>query len=292
MLISFAHIVNPFKASDGSDLETAQPINFESMRIASSTSQGETLVTLMSAQYPEDIAAVPDYFHMTENLTDSVIDQANFKTPIKLPLIKPILDRLYNESTADFLIYTNVDIGLQPHFYQRVSELIASGYDALIINRRRIPAKYLSINDLPEIYQDPGKSHPGFDCFVFHRDLYPKFQLASICIGVPYIGITMAQNIFALANKYRLIEHEHLTFHIGMEVFRRRAPLEYVQYNKHEFYKAMNALRPHLSVKKLPYARQFLPIRLLKWGLHPSIPIRIALRLELQYWKTFFQSSN
>ena len=36
--------------------------------------------------------------------------KGDFQKEIKLPLIHDILERLYNASDADYLIYTNVDI--------------------------------------------------------------------------------------------------------------------------------------------------------------------------------------
>jgi hypothetical protein len=286
-MISLAHIINPFKAHEASDLKIAQPITFASMIVAKSQS-GRAKVELISAQFARDRSMVPPEFKKTSNLTRSVCDLQNFRTRLHLPIIKDILDRLYAESEADYLIYTNVDIGLQPHFYERVVDLIELGHDALIINRRRIPAKYTAPGDLSKIYQEASKSHPGFDCFVFHRSLYPNFQLASICIGVPFIGITMAQNIFALAKNYCLVTDEYLTFHLGMEIYAKRAPAEYFQFNRKQFWLAMQSLRPLLHIRKQPFYGSLLPVRLIKWGLHPNFPIRLMLILEWRNLQRYF----
>lgn len=238
-------------------------------------------VELWSAQYPEDREVVHPDFRMTRDLDRSVLDMGTFEKQMKLPLIGDIMDRLYESSDADYLIYTNVDIGVYPDFYRRIHQYIEEGLDAFIINRRRLPEHFTKVEQLSEIYDQIGKKHPGFDCFAFHRDLYPKMRLTEICIGVPFIGITFAQNLFALATNFRLFEDEILTFHIGMEIFKKRAPREYFRYNQKQFWKAMNSdLSEHLSAKKLPYSNYILPVRLVKWGLQPSIPIRLALRLE------------
>lgn len=281
-----AHIINPFNANPSSDLFTAQPITFESMRRAKERAQGKVEVELWSAQYPEDRNMIPDDFLSTRDLDRSVLDLGSFEKSMKLPLIDDIVRRLYEESDAEYLIYTNVDIGVYPEFYEKVNEFIDEGLDAFIINRRRLPAHFLEVNQLDQIYQETGKKHPGFDCFVFHRDLFKDFQLAEVCIGVPFIGITFAQNIFALSKNYRLFEDEVLTFHIGMEIFKGRAARDYFRYNRKQFWKAMNSsLNEHLSSKKWPYANKMLPIRLVKWGLQPSLPIRLGLKLE---WRRFF----
>jgi hypothetical protein len=280
-----AHIINPFNANPSSDLFTAQPITFESMRQAKKQAKNVVEVELWSAQYPEDQNMIPEGFLSTRDLDRSVLDKGTFEKQMKLPLIGDIVSRLFEESDAEYLIYTNVDIGVYPNFYEEVNRFIDEGLDAFIINRRRLPDHFTKVEQLDEIYQESGKKHPGFDCFVFHRDLFTDFQFAEVCIGVPFIGITFAQNIFALAKNYRLLEEEFLTFHIGMEIFKGRAARDYFRYNRKEFWKAMNSsLKPNLSSKKWPYADRFLPIRMVKWGLQPSLPIRLGIRLEWNRW--------
>lgn len=278
-----AHIINPFKADPDSDLYTAQPITFESMIRAKEKAKDIVEVELLSAQFKNDRKIIPADFKLTKDLSRSVQDIETFSKPIPLPLISDILDRLYEASDAEYLIYTNVDIGLYPEFYLEVNRIIDSGSDAFIINRRRLPNHFDKVNQLEEIYRLEGKKHPGFDCFVFHRNLYPQFRLAEVCIGVPFIGITFSQNLFALAKNFKLLEDEKLTFHIGEEIFAKRAPREYFHYNRKQFWKAMNSdVKEKLDTRKFPYGNQSLLIRLIKWGLQPSIPIRLALQLE---WK-------
>lgn len=247
-------------------------------------------VELMTAQFPEDINMVPEEFVSTKNLDRSVLDLGNFERKMKLPILADILQRMYEESDADYLIYTNVDIGVYPDFYTTVNKFIDEGYDAFIINRRRIPAKYTRVEEISEIYQDFGKKHPGFDCFVFHRDLFPQLQLMNICIGVPFIGITLSQNLFALSSRFKLFTEEKLTFHIGMEIIKGRAPREYFKHNQREFWKVVNGpLRNQIRLKKLPYSNWWMPFRLIRWGIQPSFPIRLMLRLEYEHFKRFLR---
>lgn len=274
-----AHIINPFIAGKDSDLYIAQPITFQSMLAARELAKNEMRIDLFSAQYEEDVSFVPPGFTLTKNLQRSVLDRADFEKKIKLPLIADILDRLYHATDAEYLIYTNVDIGLYPDFYLKVNELINSGLDSFIINRRRIPAKFTSVAQLPQIYREFGKKHPGFDCFVFHRSIYPKLKLDGICIGVPFIEISFSQNLFAHSKNFKLFENERLTFHIGMEIFRKRTPKEYFEYNRKQFWQLIQQLKPDLDLKKFPYADQPLPVRFIKWGLHPCVPIRLVLKL-------------
>jgi len=250
------------------------------MRAAKSTAEGRVKVVLWSTQFAEDRDCIPEGFMATADLPRSVQDCGKFSSKRRYPLLADILQALFDSSEAEYLIFTNVDIALMPDFYRRVDDLIASGNDSLIINRRRIPAIYDSAEQLDAMYQVKGKAHPGFDCFVFHRSLLPKFQLGHICIGVPFIGIGLAQNLFCYGKNFRLVKDEHLTFHIGMEIFKGRAPKEYFQHNRKEFWGAIARMWDDLDSRKFPYGKQWLPFRLLRWGLHPSLPIRLGLALE------------
>lgn len=247
-------------------------------------------VKLYSAQFEEDRNIAPPIFSTTRNLDRSVLDVQNFNTKLKLPLIGDILNRLYEASEAEYLIYTNVDIGLYPDFYLKVNQFIEKGLDAFIINRRRLSDKFKKCSDLEMIYRESGKSHPGFDCFVFRRDLFPKFRLAEVCIGVPFIGISLSQNLFALAKNFRLFEEEQLTFHLGEEIFAKRAPKEYVKYNQKQFWKLTNSdLKEEMNIQKFPYSNQNYILRWVKWLIQPSIPIRLCIKLELRRLSNLFR---
>lgn len=273
-MISIAHIINPVKAKEDSELFIAQPIVFEAIRKAKNFASG-CEVKLFSAQYEEDVEIIPDYFQKTINLKNAI--QISGKK--KLPLIKDILQRLHDSSTAEYFIYTNTDIIVLPQFYETVAKIIEQGYDSFIINRRRIPKIYNKVNDLPFIYSDIGKSHPGFDCFVFKRELFPKFILGEICVGIPFVEATLMHNLFAHAEKCKLFDHLHLTTHIGMNVMPKRDK-EYYQHNRKEFEKIKNELQPLLSVKKMPYAEYSFITRTAKKALNPAVFTMMNLELE------------
>ncbi len=281
---SIAHIVNLFQASETSDLKLAQEVTLASMIRAKNESKNPGLITLLSAQIEADQVMILADFMATSNLKRDVTDLHPFSNKMHLPVLKDILDRLYNESDAEYLIFSNVDIGVQPHFYDAVNEIIDAGHDAFMINRRRIEEKFNSVNQLDEMLAEKGKTHPGFDCFVFKRELYPKFSLAEVCIGVPFIEITLSQNLFCFAKNPKVFADEFLTFHIGMEVFKGRAPKEYFKYNQSEFWKAMQAIWPQLDSRKWTYGKRWFPFRIIYWGLHPCFPIRLALKLEPRRW--------
>jgi hypothetical protein len=166
-LIKIAHIINPVKVTESSDLYNAQPITFKSIIDAKQYAATNIQIVLYTTQFEEDRDIIPTGFKLLSNLTKSILDiNPNFKGK-KLPLIKDIFEKFNEVEDVDYLIYTNVDIALMPYFYDLVIDYINDGHDAIIINRRRLSKHYSSPNELHLMYADLGKSHPGFDCFIF-----------------------------------------------------------------------------------------------------------------------------
>ncbi len=215
--MKIAHIVNPVNVTEKSDLFIAQPVTFETMRRAKqfATLSNDLEVELYFTCYEEDLAIKPLGFNETKLLEKSILSYKNFDKKRKLPLIKDILDRLYESSDADYFIYTNVDIAVMPHFYTEVNSIINNGYDGFVINRRTIDEKYTSIDEIPQMYSDIGEKHPGYDCFVFRRDAYPHYDPSTACIGANWIGRVLISNLILHSKKFKLFKHKHLTFHIG-----------------------------------------------------------------------------
>lgn len=214
--MKIAHIINPVKVPRTSDLYMAQPITFESMRRARKMALKHDInIEIHYTCYEEDAGFVPNDFIPVGNLDRSVLDVGDFSRHRKLPLIKDILDRLYDKSDADYFIYTNVDISLNEGFYVEVAKIINHGCDAFVINRRTLSNKYTSISELDSMYSDKGEPHPGFDCFVFKREVYPRFDLGCVCIGANWIGRALISNLIVNSNKFKVFDDKFLTFHIG-----------------------------------------------------------------------------
>jgi len=236
-MLSIAHIINPVIADSTSDLVVAQPITFETMRIAREFAYDAVNIDLYAIQfYNEPRVPLPDIFQRTPGLTRSVADIKTFKQRKNLPLIKDILDTLYESSQADYLIYTNVDIALQPYFYKAVDMFIGQGYDAFVIDRRTITDKYTSIDQIPLMYAEIGEPHKGYDCFIIKRELYPKFKLGTICIGTAWVGRALLANMATYAARFKEFRNEHLTFHIGDScTWRNETFNDYFQENWNEY---------------------------------------------------------
>lgn len=222
--LSIAHIINPVIVPKSSDLYIAQPITFETMKLAKAQADGKVDVQQFAAFYPEDEEFVPSHLLRTRPLEQSVLDFDPIYNQRKLPLIANILERLYEASDADYFVYTNVDIGLLPHFYLALEGLIRKGYDAFIINRRTITPKEEDLYHLPLLFSEVGKKHPGSDCFVFMRSLYPDFVLGRMNIGCHFIDMSLQANYLAHAQHIAHMRDLHLTFHIGNDRVWQQSP--------------------------------------------------------------------
>ena len=250
---TLAHIINPVAAPPASDLNTAQPITFESMRVAKEFADNRCDVRFFTAQYPEDHSVLPDGFQVTPDLDRSVLDVATFQVPRKLPLISDILNRLYTASDAEYFIYTNVDIAVMPNFYATVSSIIDTGVDACVINRRTISTHYTHVDELPLMYAEVGTRHPGYDCFIFRRHVLPRFELGMVCIGAPRVGFVLVGNLICFSKRFREFAEVHLTFHIGNErQWRDPRFQDYTDHNTRETTELYQRLMPKFDRSNLP----------------------------------------
>ena len=178
-------------------------------------------VNFLATFYPEDEEIVPTWCIKTPYLTESTkygLKPDGRKTKIErhLPYFYEILDRAYETSEGcDYIIQTNADIGVQPYFYHLIKTLIEDGNDAFCINKRIVPEKFNKIEDIPIIWSTLGNPHNGHECFVFRRELYPKFDIGSICMGIPWSESTLIVNLIAYADNFKVFKNAHATFHLG-----------------------------------------------------------------------------
>ncbi len=248
-----AHIVNPVIVNKSSDLFVAQPVTFETMKRAKEFSCELVDVTFVSAQYTEDRAALPGGFRITPDLERSVLDVKSFTKKRKLPLLKDILDRLYEAAPeAEYLIYTNVDIALMPHFYLAVNDIIELGYDSFVINRRTISGRYRNVAELSFMYAEIGEPHIGHDCFIFRRDAYSDFKLGDACIGGGRVDKVLLLNLICNSNKFEEFTDLHLTFHIGDARIAAINTPEQLEYRFHNHTELKKVFKYYKNQKKLP----------------------------------------
>ena len=279
-MMKIVHIINPVLAPVGTELSIIQPITFETMRAAKMFASSQIQVELCAVCFEEDRPIIPDFFNQISILQKSVRDIGNLSLKKKLPFIKEILELGSIATDAEWIIYTNADICLMPHFYLLVQEIINDGHDAALITRRRISKKYNDKSQIPFMYSEIGGAHPGYDCFIFHRSLVSKFLLDGVCIGVPFIEVSLLHNFIAFATKLRHIDNLHLTFHIGMEVM---PPIDrdLYDYNRNNYEENIKPkLIPKLKAENFPnYHLPFFQ-RILKGMLNPCYSTALLLELE------------
>ena len=75
------------------------------------------VIDLRTTQYDEDRAIIPEGFKVLSNLQQSVLDANQKLQGRKMPLIADIIKKASDEAPAEYIIYTNADIGLMPYFY-------------------------------------------------------------------------------------------------------------------------------------------------------------------------------
>lgn len=241
--LSFVHIINPFSVYPGSQEFFSQQLTFITMRNARLFADKKPVVQLASAQFSQDRDMIPPDFMKTRDLERSILDYGTFQPPKKLPFLIDILTHAHAEFDADYVIYTNTDIHLQPHFYRLLPELIAGGPCSFTITRRTLIHPYHRYADLPRMYLDPGEPHRGWDCFIFPREFIPHLYLKEVCLGAPLVGLALFANLQALDASFRQFRSLLLTFHLGND--RSWSSLkwrDYLRHNQKQLLEILNTL--------------------------------------------------
>ena len=272
------HVVNPVSCAENAHLAHIQSFTLKSMQVACAALPKDVRLTQLAVSTPAAQSHVPNGWVCAPSLTRSMATESptRFKRP--LPFMKDILARA-KSYTADFYIYSNIDILLQPSFYAFVCRHLRAGYDALIINRRRIPVLDAPLDVLSLYSTRWGRPHPGFDCFVMSRAILMRIQVANICLGVPFVGVAMAYNLFAHAHKGRLFDAANQTYHLGMQVL---PPVDarYYWYNRRLFFgEVVPRLWSFMRPDRLPYATLPWWLRYWKWGWNPSLFVFLNTKL-------------
>ncbi len=217
-MIRIAHVLNPFDAPPGSDLHRAQPITFESLRIAAEHARPVADVRLHAVRFPEDQQELPPHLEPLADLERSVQDVATFETDRRLPLLADVLARLVAAAgDADLLVYSNVDIAVLPTFYVALSRLLERGTDACVVNRRTIADRFGGVEDLPLMFAAVGSPHPGRDCFAFRPSVAADVDVGDVAIGADWVGRVLTWNLALRGRRFGWLTDAHLTFHLGDE---------------------------------------------------------------------------
>lgn len=212
--ISLVHVVNLF--SVGGDLDDVQRMTVDSMRRAAATDLArDGKVTLVQVGASTDRGLGVDGFANAAMLERDSRDLARFGKPRPLPLLFDVLERGADlAGPDDFVVFTNADICLQPHFYGVVRSILSSGFDAITINRRTLPELSEMQGDLMH-FAEPGKYHRGFDCFVFSKVAFEEFIRSDCIVGMPAVARPLLYNMVARSKRMLMLKDVCLTYHFG-----------------------------------------------------------------------------
>lgn len=223
-----AHILNVTQIDESHRaryLHIAQPMTLKSMVIAQRMASESFHVELFAVKHRHEKVDVPAPFQWADDLQTYAwehVDALHNVAPRRpLPRLVDIVRSLYDVSDAEYFVYTNLDIGLCPHFYLAVHEILRTECDACCINRQDLPTDYcgvtLDVDHIELAFTVEGKPHPGIDCFVFKRDAVPKLELGNVYVGYPPVGQVLKTQIKRNSRDFKWVNDRRLTFHIGRD---------------------------------------------------------------------------
>jgi len=217
--ISFTHVVNPFDPGNSSEHKQAQRVTLASISHASALAAAQGIaVEVVCAVFPEDEA------HVRREPLQCLLERLNvsaatalpqFRHPVRLPFLNMLLYAGYSRGSGKYLIYTNIDIGLQPPFYLKLA-------------RQMQVMPGVPISSIREEFEhvDPafgvehaiarrgtGLQHPGHDCWAFPREWVPRLILGFTLVGVSMVATSLMQALHALSGCRMSLLSPKLTFH-------------------------------------------------------------------------------
>jgi hypothetical protein len=278
MALKVLHLINPYAVKDANEHSLMQ-LTLQSIEEAISFSSSALEIQVLAiTDEKEELELPASFIQRAVKLKTIGVVNTRLKE-LQYPLIQDLISEALKEP-FDYLIFTNMDIILMPHFYRFVAGSIPVN-DAIVINRRRI-AKRQPLPSLAELQAELGWSHPGFDCFILKRSLLARFDFKEICVGIPFLESAFTHQIAAFASSPRFVLDAHLTLHIGLEVL-PKVHKEAYWHNRNEFFKKINpALMSAYQLRSFPYANEGQLLRSLKWILNPSMFTRTYLQLEFK----------
>ncbi|MDF1672845.1 MAG: hypothetical protein P1U41_05040 [Vicingaceae bacterium] len=287
--LKILHIINPFNGSD--EHTQIQSLTLQSI-LAAKNYSSNIEITNCAVVFEEDKSSVPNFIEQTELIDRSVLDVNKNLKNRKLPILGDVLEKGSKLINTDYIIYTNIDIGLQPNFYESVAEFTAKGYDAFAINRRRVSEKYTNVNQLNQIYAEVGEMHIGYDCFVFKTELLKCFKLNNVCVGIPFVDSAILFNLIAYSNSFKLFTNKHLTFHVGYDLVKNWGSKAFIHHNKREYQKILNEIKGDIKLNNIPGSGYSFFKRHYKWLMNPTMPYPLLFSLDFKGGDRYHQDKK
>ena len=227
-MLKIAHVLNVTEI-DGtkraSYLHIAQPVTMRTMLLAKGVASGKVSVDLVAVKHKNEKVDIAPGFVVAPDFDSYAHDHlpelkaSGVEKP--LPRLADILLAASAAPDADYVIYTNLDIGLYADFYLKVAGLIQAGHDAFCINRLDLPKTYDGIvideSNFELAYFVEPVPHRGIDCFIFKSEYLPKLNLGNVYVGFPPIGQVLKTQIERCAGNFIWIKEGRFTFHLGSD---------------------------------------------------------------------------
>lgn len=243
--ISLTHLLNPFPAKPGSEHAIASRVTWQTIRAAHALAQERGLeVTCRAIVLPGDESAVEPPCTSVVHLDRTVADVADLKPRRPLPLIGDLLKVGSRDMSSSHIVFSNMDISVQPNFYIALNDLIvALGADVPFTLARINIDPALADAPLDRMYAADGTLGHGYDCFVIPRPLIDQLDLGASCIGAPHFDqlLYMALDVIS-GHRVKSLNRERLTFHLGNDIA-WAAMMDYVEHNLAEALAAIERMK-------------------------------------------------
>jgi hypothetical protein len=250
--ISFSHIINPFPAPPESEHGRAARITFASLRNAVQEARRVGVsVEVRAVTLPGDERAIEAPATPTPHLSRTVQDVRKLQPVRPLPLIADILQKGATAAAGDYLVFSNMDIAVQPDFYPSLEQLIITRFcpnTPFVVFRRNISAEFTKVDQLPQMYVAHGDVAVGFDCFVFPQKYLAELDLGYTCIGSGHFDNLLYMALDAASGfRMRQVANPRLTFHIGNGIDWTRH-IDYIEHNLRESLGAIARIRARYQI--------------------------------------------
>jgi len=133
----------------------------------------------------------------------------------KLPLLRSILHAGHAHGRGTYLVYSNIDIGLQRDAYVQLAALLVRSPQTPISAIREEFENAGGAFSLADGYRSRGRGlpHPGHDLWAFPRSWAPSLSLGDVALGVSLVATAFNQALLTRAGCQLTLLSRHLTFH-------------------------------------------------------------------------------
>jgi len=253
---SYVHLCNPHAVPE--EMDRTQEVTYAAMQRARKECEAAGIkAEFLAAVFPEEESYGAKFFDRALPLMRSAKDIKAFGVERPLPLLFDIIG-CAEESEADYIVFTNVDICPVPHFYRAVDVILARGYDSLVINRRTLTGWPIDPDLVDLMALDQGKPHEGYDCFVFPRKWLAGFARNNAVVGAGGVMQSLIYNLVAKAENMLFLGDVHLTWHLGDDKIWSVPHLrDYIEHNWTEAIKTLYKLASDNPQRFADFCRNF-----------------------------------